>query len=165
MHKEKTIAIRPLQPEDAAFLCSIFKDNKEYYEIFFDSANTLSEWCNRVIRFLSQNVVSHYIIEVNNVPVGWISFSDADTAERELCILVINKENLRCGYGKQCLSWLIEKSKAEGKRELLLNVNQSNSRAIRFYRNFGFKVFAEEIVPECNEAINLAQYRMRLSLT
>ena len=146
MKKENTIAIRPLQPEDAAFLCSIFKDNKEYYEIFFDSANTLSEWCNRVIRFLSQNVVSHYIIEANSVPVGWISFSDTDAAERELCILVINKENLRCGYGKQCLSWLIEKSKAEGNR------------------NFGFIIFAEEIVPECNEAVNLAQYRMRLSL-
>lgn len=164
MRNTNTITIRPLQPDDAAFLCSIFKDNQEYYEIFFDSENTLSEWCNRVIRFLSQDVISHFIIEANSVPVGWISFSDTDAAERELCILVINKENLRCGYGTHSLSWLIEKSRAEGKLELLLNVNQSNSRAIQFYRNFGFEIFAEEIVPECNEAVNLAQYRMRLSL-
>lgn len=35
--------IRPLLQDDATFLCSIFKDNMEYYEIFFDSENTLSE--------------------------------------------------------------------------------------------------------------------------
>ena len=165
MKGEKTITTRPLRLEDAAFLCSIFKDNKEYYEIFFDAGNTLSEWDNRVMRFLNQDEVSHFIIEVNGTAIGWISFSDLEPDERELCILVINKGNLRYGYGTQSLSWLIEKSKADNIRRLLLNVNQSNSRAIQFYQKIGFEIFAEEIVPECNEAVNLAQFKMRLFLT
>ena len=156
--------IRSLRQDDASFLCSIFKDNAEYYEIFFDSGNTLSEWDNRVKCFLKQNVVNHFIIETNNQAVGWISFADAESTERELCILVISKEYLRCGYGTQCLSWLIDKSKADNMHSLLLNVKQNNNRAIQFYRHFGFEIVGEEIIPECNDAVNLAQYKMRLSL-
>jgi ribosomal protein S18 acetylase RimI-like enzyme len=156
--------IHPLQQVDASFLCSIFKDNEEYYEIFFDSNNTLTEWNNRVKHFLNKTVVNHFIIEANSNKVGWISFLDTETAERELCILVISKEHLRCGYGSQSLLWLIEKSKADNMRNLLLNVNQNNTRAIKFYQNFGFRIVGEEVVPECNEAVNLAQYKMMLSL-
>lgn len=156
--------IRPLRQNDAAFLCSIFMDNTEYYEIFFDSGNTLPEWKDRVKHFLNQSVVKHFVIETNNKEVGWISFSDTESAERELCILVISKEYLRCRYGTKSLSWLIEKSKADNMQGLLLNVNQNNIRAIQFYQSFGFEIVGEEIIPECNEAINLAQYKMRLSL-
>ena len=158
------MSVRPLQQKDAEFLCSIFKDNEEYYEIFFDSANTLSEWNDRVGHFLGQTVVNHFIIEINDKRIGWISFTDTEFAERELCILVISKEHLRCGYGTQGLSWLINKSRADNMQALLLNVNQSNNRAIQFYQYFGFEVVGEEIIPECNEAVNLAQYKMRLPL-
>lgn len=156
--------VRPLQQKDAEFLCSIFKDNAEYYEIFFDSANTLSEWNDRVERFLGQTAVNHFIMEINDKKVGWISFADTESAERELCILVISREYLRCGYGTQGLSWLINKSRADNRQALLLNVNQSNHRAIRFYQHFGFDVIGEEIIPQCNEAVNLSQYKMRLPL-
>lgn len=50
MRIDNNIVIRSLQQEDAMFLCSIFKDNAEYYEIFFDSENTLSEWEHRVMQ-------------------------------------------------------------------------------------------------------------------
>lgn len=156
--------LRPLQQKDAEFLCSLFKDNEEYYEIFFDSANTLSEWNDRVEHFLRKTVVNHFIIEMNDKSVGWISYADTEFAERELCILVISKEHLRSGYGTQGLSWLINKSRADEMQALLLNVNQSNNRAIQFYQHFGFEVVGEEIIPECNEALNLAQYKMRLPL-
>ncbi len=156
--------IRPLRQEDSAFLCSLFKNNTEYYEIFFDSEDTLSGWDNRVKRFLNQKEVKHFIVENNTNKVGWISFADTESAEREICILVIGKEYLRCQYGTQTLLWLIEKSKTEKMQSLLLNVNQNNTRAIQFYRSFGFEIVGEEIIPECNEAVNLAQYKMRLPL-
>lgn len=161
---EKAVTIRPLRQEDAAFLCSIFKENAEYYEIFFDSGNTLPEWENRVKNFLSQDEVYHFIIEANCTNIGWVSFLNIEAAERELCILVINKDNLRHGFGAQTLSWLIKKSKEDNIRYILLNVNQNNTRAIQFYQRFGFEIFEEEIVSECNDAVNLAQYKMRLSL-
>ena len=56
----------------------------------------------------------------------------------------------------------IEKCKEENVEKIILNVNQSNTRAIKFYKNFGFEIYAEEIIPQCNEAINLAQYKMQL---
>lgn len=164
MSKEATATVRPLRQEDAAFLCSIFQDNAEYYDIFHDPENDPAEWAGRVKRFLTQNEVQHFIIEGNETPVGWISFSDTENTQRELCILVVTKDNLHRGYGAKGLLWLIEKSKADGIKELLLNVNQSNTRAIRFYQKFGFEIYAEEIVPECNDAVDLAQYKMRLPL-
>ena len=158
------MTIRPLKQEDALFLHAMFADNAEYYEIFYDSANTLSEWDCRVDRFMHQTVVNHFILEENETAVGWISFADTETAERELCILVIAKEYLRRGYGRQGLMWLIEKSKKDNRDCLSLHVNQNNSRAILFYQKLGFQIVDEVIIPQCNDAVNLAQYRMRMSL-
>ena len=156
--------IRPLRQADAPFLCSIFNDNIEYYEIFFDSCDSAEEWEKRVRCFLNQNVVRHFVMEADGEKIGWLSYLDTAPAERELGILVVIRENLGRGYGAESLSWLIEQSRADGMRNLLLNVNQSNTRAIRFYQKFGFKIFGEEIIPQCNEAVNLAQYNMKLSL-
>lgn len=164
MTNENNVTIRPLRQEDSAFLCSIFRDNVEYYEIFFDSESNLSEWDHRVERFIKQNDINHFIIEANSNPVGWLSFFDEKPNKRELGILVVSKGNLKCGYGTKALSWLIEKSKAEKIHTLSLNVNQSNTRAIRFYKSFGFEIFEEELIPQCNEAVNVSQYKMKLSL-
>lgn len=164
MKPEETITIRPLRQEDAAFLYSIFKDNMEYYYIFFDSETSVSKWENRVKRFIEQGQICHFIIEANNTAVGWLSYIDLELTEREIGILVIKKEHLHCGYGAKSLLWLIEKSKADNVRRLLLNVNQNNTRAIQFYKKFGFEIFAEEIIPQCNDAVNLAQYKMKLDL-
>ena len=164
MQKEKNVTIRPLRQGDAGFLCSIFKGNEQYYDIFFDSEWDLSVWEDRVTRFISQTDIRHFVVEADCGPVGWLSFVDEGRSERELGILVISKENLRCGYGAKSLSWLIEKSRKEHIHTLLLNVNQSNIRAIQFYKQFGFEIVAEEIIPQCNDAVNLAQYKMKMAL-
>ena len=164
MSCDENVMVRPLRRGDGEFLCSIFKDNAEYYEIFFDSESEISEWDKRVVSFIKQSEISHFIIEANSNPVGWLSYLDVSGEERELGILVISKENLQCGYGAKSLSWLIEKSQADHMHTLMLNVNQSNARAIRFYKKFGFEIYDEEIIPQCNDAVNLAQYKMKLSL-
>lgn len=115
-------------------------------------------------RFLEQSQICHFIIAVNNTAVGWLSYIDLEPTEREIGILVIKKEHLHCGYGAESLLWLIEKSKADNVHRLLLNVNQDNARAIGVYKKFGFEIFAEEIIPQCNDAVNLAQYKMKLDL-
>lgn len=156
--------IRPLRFNDGTFLCSIFKDNQDYYDIFFDSETDPVEWQKRVNRFIQQSAIHHHIIETNNEPIGWLSFIDEEQDFLEIGILVIKAEHLGQGYGTKGLSWLIEKAKAARKLYLLLNVNQSNTRAIAFYRQFGFEICGEEIVPQCNDAVNLAQYKMKLTL-
>ena len=163
--KNIMVTLRPLCREDASFLCSIFKDNADYYQIFFDPANTLKEWECRVSRFLAQTDMHHFVIESDSAAVGWLSYYDSENRARELCVLVLHPDHLCKGYGTQSLAQLIENSKAQGIDRLLLNVNQTNARAIRFYTRFGFEIIGEEIVPECNDAMNLAQYQMRLTLT
>ena len=164
MKNSDRITIRPLQIDDSAFLCSIFTNNREYYDIFFDSEEDPVQWEKRVERFLRQSDISHRIIEANDVPVGWLSSVDADQQSMEVGILVIKPEHLGQGYGAKGLIWLINKAKVNKKRYILLNVNQSNIRAIQFYQQFGFEICGEEIIPQCNDAINLAQYKMRLIL-
>ncbi len=160
----KKFNVRALKQEDAKFLCSIFKDNEEYYKIFFDSESNLLNWEKRVERFIKQNDIRHYIIESNNISIGWLSFSDEKSTTREVGIFVIDKENLHSGYGTQGLSWLIDKCKKDGIQAITLSVNQDNTRAIRFYQKFGFRIFDEEIIPYCNEATDVAQYKMKLVL-
>ena len=164
MKNNDMITVRPLRFDDGAFLCSIFKDNREYYDIFFDSENDPVEWQKRVERFIQQNDISHHIIEINGMSVGWLSCIDAEQDSLEIGILVIKSEYLGQGFGAKGLIWLIDKAKAHGKHSILLNVNQSNARAIQFYKRFGFEICGEEIVPQCNDAENLAQYKMRLNL-
>lgn len=165
MKKTPSAGLRPLTREDAAFLCSIFKGNDEYYQIFFDSEENVSQWEQRVARFLSQSGIHHFIIEAQEAPVGWFSFINTGPAERELGIFVIKQEHLRRGYGTQILRQFIETCKTEHVRRISLNVTQSNARAIRFYQKFGFEIIAEEIIPECNDAVDLAQYQMKLELS
>lgn len=156
--------LRPLHQTDAEFLCSIFKDNPEYYNIFFDSETEVSEWQQRVNRFVKQEKIHHFIIEANNTAVGWLSYEEMNAAECGLGILVIKKEFLHHGYGAEGLLWFIETCRSNHIHTVYLSVNQDNERAIQFYQKFGFKLYAEEIIPECNEAINLAQYKMKLNL-
>lgn len=164
MELTSNVTLRPLQQGDAAFLCSIFKDNAEYYNIFFDSECDLSEWSKRVGHFIRQDDITHLIIEAEGHPVGWLSYFDEEPHIRELGILVISSENRHRGYGAISLSWLIETSTADNIHTLSLNVNQNNTHAIQFYRRFGFEITAEEIIPQCNDAIDLPQYKMKLSM-
>jgi len=156
--------IRPLQPSDARFLCSIFSGNDEYYNIFFDPETDISEWEIRVGHILSDQNTHHFIIENDHEPVGWFSFEDLSDTECSIGIIVVKREHLHCGYGREALLWLTDRCRKRGAATLTLNVNQNNNRAIRFYRQFGFTIYAEEIIPECNDAVNLKQYKMKLDI-
>ena len=156
--------LRLLEKTDAKFLCSIFKDNEEYYNIFFDSESEIGEWERRIEIFKKNNLIHHFIIE-EEVPVGWFSYLDCpDQGEREVGILVIKKEYLYCGYGRKAITEFFEMCKADNIHTVFLSVNKDNNRAINFYKKFGFEVYAEEIIPQCNETINLEQYKMKLNL-
>lgn len=91
MKNRGNFIVRSLQHGDAEFLCSIFKDNTEYYEIFYDSETNVREWEERVALFINQNKVSHFVIEEENNGVGWMSYLDISSKEREIGILVIKK--------------------------------------------------------------------------
>lgn len=156
--------LRPLCQTDAEFLCSIFKDNSEYYNIFYDSESDVCEWEKRVEWFIKQEKIHHYIIENDGKRVGWFSFDDMEVGERGIGILVIKQDFLGNGYGASALTEFLDNCQKANIHTVFLSVNQDNVRAIRFYKDFGFEIYAEEVIPQCNEAINLAQYKMKLHI-
>ena len=160
----QTITMRPMHQGDGAFLCEIFRDNAEYYAIFHDPEDRISAWEKRVAHFTAQAQVHHQIIEADHTPIGWLSFSQLSPTDCELDILVLHKAYLHQGYGTAALSHFLKSCRNGQVKTVVLHVNQSNTRAIRFYKKFGFQIIAEEIVPECNDAIKLAQYQMQLQL-
>ena len=156
--------LRPLKKSDAEFLCSIFKDNEEYYNIFFDSETDVSEWEKRIEIFQKNSGIHHFIIEDEKNPVGWFSYLDCSDGEREVGILVIKKEHLHCGYGKKTFMEFFEICKNEHVHTIHLSVNQNNERALNFYKKLGFEIYAEEIIPQCNDGVDVEQYKMKLKL-
>jgi len=156
--------LRALEKADAEFLCSIFKDNEEYYNIFFDSESEVSEWERRIEFFLNNGRIHHFIIEDEKRAVGWFSYMDCSDGEREVGILVIKKEFLHCGYGKKTFMEFFEICKKDNIHTIFLSVNQNNERAINFYKKLGFEIYAEETIPQCNETFNLEQYKMKFKL-
>ena len=49
-------------------------------------------------------------------------------------------------------------------RKMINILFSGNEKVLDFYKKFGFEIYAEEIIPQCNDAINLAQYKMKLAL-
>lgn len=156
--------LRPLNKADAEFLCSIFKNNEEYYNIFFDPETDVSQWERRIDFFLNNNGIHHFIIEEEKIPVGWFSYLDCPDQEREVGILVIKKDFLYCGYGKKTFEEFFEMCRADKVHTIFLSVNKDNERAIKFYKKFGFEIYSEEVIPQCNDGIDVEQYKMKLKL-
>ena len=156
--------LRKIQPSDAEFLCSIFKDNEEYYNIFFDSETRVSEWEKRIQLNMTHEEWQHFIIVEDEVDVGWLAWECTSKEEWDLIIIVIKREFLSKGYGTKAFSEFIEKARQDGVKRIFLYVNADNPRAIRFYEKFGFVIYDKEIVPESNEKINNEEYKMKLEL-
>lgn len=156
--------LRKIQPTDAEFLCSIFRDNEEYYNIFFDSETRVSEWKKRIRWNLTHEEWKHFVIVENGLDVGWLAWECTNAEERNLIIVVIKREFLHKGYGSKAFAEFIGQAKQDGVKRLFLNVNANNQRAIRFYEKFEFAICDKMIVPESNDKINNEEYVMKLEL-
>ncbi|MGL6175168.1 MAG: GNAT family N-acetyltransferase [Cellulosilyticaceae bacterium] len=157
--------LRKLDVSDAEFLCSIFADNKEYYDIFFDSETKVEKWEERIKHFLTHEEWKHYIVTNNsNQSVGWFAYEQQANI-RTLIIIVIKKEYCNKGYATNVMSMFIEDCKKCGVESVELNVNEDNSRAINFYKKFGYQVYDLEVIPESNDKKDNREYKMKLEIS
>lgn len=157
--------VRKLDVSDAEFLCSIFADNKEYYDIFFDSETSVERWTERIERFLTYKEWNHYIItNESGHSVGWFAYEDQGHV-RTLIILVIKKEYCNKGYATKTMSMFLDDCKECNVEVVELNVNEDNCRAINFYKKFGYQIYDLEVIPESNDKKNNREYKMKLEIS
>ena len=99
------------------------------------------------------------VVRGDDAIVGWafVAGLDGDVAN-----LGIGLTERYCGQGlgKRLMGRLIEESQRLGKQRIELSVIQTNDRALRLYRNFGFRICGEFR----GRYDNLDYFRMRLEL-
>ena len=94
---------------------------------------------------MHENPVSYvWVIEYSNASLGlktvvgfldfWITF-DSGT----ICQIAVHPDIQRSGVGTELMNEMIKELKAKRVRTMTLEVRASNSKAINFYKKFGFK--------------------------
>ena len=105
MINETAITVRPLLQTDSAFLCSIFQDNAEYYEIFFEQAfKQVMKFCEgQNVNFtvspqaLSKALAEEGIIYVKNGQNTYTKRYGGNVRRRVMCIKKSEVKNI---YGE-----------------------------------------------------------------
>lgn len=161
--RREKMYLRSLEVDDAKFLCSIFADNEEYYKIFYDPEKNLNNWRKRIQRFLNHKEWKHYIVIAEETkPIGWFGFID-EGDKRSLIIIVFKKEYSHQGYGTLVMHDFIADCKKSNVKTVYLNVNEDNSKAIKFYQKLGFQVYDTEVTI-CNDKTENKELKMKLEL-
>ncbi|HAZ02478.1 MAG TPA: hypothetical protein DCY97_09950 [Marinilabiliales bacterium] len=83
-----------------------------------------------------------FIIEIENVPVGWLLLTKADTYH--IVDIIIHNNFQGKGIGSQVIKELIEQASVENKK-VTLKVAKNNT-ALKLYSTLGFKIIDEDDV-------------------
>lgn len=94
-------------------------------------------------RILAERFGNGYLMELDGKPhcIAWWSVArDANMAGcAELICLHSLQENWRKGYGRAMMERVLADVKKAGYEKLVLWVFENNTRAIQFYKSFGFE--------------------------
>lgn len=128
---------------DVEFIRSLFTN--EEYELYFAENNTSEdEWKER-FEFLYHK--KNYIISDSKTgdKIGWIMYEIHEN-ECDLDLIVLQYELIGKAYGYHT----IKKMESIVKNQvncIKLDVQQRNSRAVKFYQRYGFRIVGEEEQP------------------
>jgi GNAT superfamily N-acetyltransferase len=82
------------------------------------------------------------MLEEDNEPIGFASFSAIDSEITKLHKLYILPHTQKKGVGKLLLNEVIERATKSGAQKLQLNVNRYN-KAVKFYVKMGFRILTQ----------------------
>ena len=107
-------------------------------------ANTLADWsCLSDKEWLDRMNIPVFAALKGDEPVGVMGLMPQrgeKRSHRATIIMVYLRESERgSGLADQLLETLMHFARNDGRRQLELNVNHTNARAIRFYQRHGFK--------------------------
>lgn len=96
-------------------------------------------WNENMLKGELQNPLSTYIMaQIGNEIIGFAGIIDT-VDQMEITNIVVKKSYRNKGFGNILLNKLISLSKEKHKEEILLEVNENNTPAIKLYEKNGFK--------------------------
>ena len=94
-------------------------------------AKKLSDYAN--VYILEDEAVKGLIVYYSNDLINHVGY---------VALIGILPEYQRLGYGKLLLNLVVKQMQSDGMREVKLEVDNDNSAALEFYKNYGFVVQA-----------------------
>lgn len=85
------------------------------------------------------------LVEENGESIGFVSYKLEADGRVKLNKLYLLPEHQRRSHSRALLSHVCERSRALGAREVWLQVNKRNARAIAAYQKFGFHIASEAV--------------------
>lgn len=114
--------------------------------------------CARIVEQAEQGSRYDLVLESGGRLVGWAFLQRMDTPQAHLGIGVADALIGR-GYGKRLMQGLVDEARRQGKEGIGLILVQSNERALRLYRSFGFEILGEQ-----TNSDGQSYYQMELDL-
>ncbi|MCF6296423.1 MAG: GNAT family N-acetyltransferase [Flavobacteriaceae bacterium] len=147
MIKGEKVVLRPLKKEDWK-KSLIWRNDLELTSLVMSHAfpiteNLEIEWYDNLLREKSNEKIYFAIDELNGNFIGIVYLTEINWIHGtcKFHILIGEKVDQGKGYGKEVLS-LIQKYVFDilNLRKIILEVIETNTRAINLYKNFGFRV-------------------------
>ena len=132
--------IRSAELEDAVTLCRWWNDGRVMAHAGFPNGLDTNE--EEVIRDLSAGADDTgrcLIIEVDDTPVGEMSYRNVGGGVAEIGIKICEFDKQGKGYGTRFLKMLIAGLFAGGYEKIILDTNLKNTRAQHIYEKIGFQ--------------------------
>jgi len=102
------------------------------------------------------------ILYYKNEPIGFYSYSKINEKRCKLHKICIHPDFQRKGYGEFLVRDVISSVKAMQIKEILVNVNRYNTKAINAYTKYGFVIYDKEDMPFGDFLLN--DYIMKMKL-
>jgi len=138
--KENNLLIRNACESDTYILCSWWNDgNVMAHAGFPKGLMTTEDQITKDISLDSDETKRRLIIEIDNMPVGEMSYRNIGNNTAEIGIKICNPKYQNNGYGTRLLSMFIKELFQIGYKKIILDTNLNNTRAQHVYEKLGFR--------------------------
>ena len=138
--EKENLRIRAAKPEDAKLLCAWWNDGDVMAHAGYPNGLGITE--QKVVELIKtdNDLKRRLIIELNNVPIGEMSYRTLEGKTAEIGIKICNPSYQNKGYGSECLKMLMDYIFINMEYEkIVLDTNLRNKRAQYVYEKLGFR--------------------------
>ena len=137
--KYNELTIRNAEASDAAQLTAWWNDGAVMAHAGWPNGlGTTVEKVTAELAAHSDDTKRRLIIEINELPVGEMSYRNLNDGSVEIGIKICDSSKQEKGYGRKLLSMMISELFSMGYEKIVLDTNLNNKRAQHVYESLGF---------------------------
>ena len=145
---KSNIKIQPLSTNDFPSIIKVWRASVCATHHFFTLEEI--EFYQPLILKYTLPQLALYGIKENNILCGFIALS-----EKKIEMLFISPDKFKQGYGSKLLSFAIKKGCT------LIDVNEENPNALKFYKHQGFSVISRDEFDDCGKPHPILHMRLK----